>query len=453
VIILPRQTTPYTCGPACLATVTRLVTDRTVYEAELAQELGALPGIGVDHDDLANWAQKNDLPVTSEGEGTYDGGVAIANIKNPTSHIGHFVIMLGRRGDIYRYYCPLFGEVFEKHRDQILWENMNGELKNWSVSFACDKDYYDSHIEAEQHVFILGDELESLQPEFDTSLLLQDAYKKRGQSVSWSTPDEVYTRARLLHLSGVPVLKNDIVWMRCDPVNTVHYYELLRRISHMDAKILNNPKAILTFHDKLSRLYVDDSNCCTVSTKSDVKKALRHLIVLGFERYIVKKPSNFGGVGVHLVNNEDEAYDAFHELAEDSGYVIIQGYIETGDRQVDTRVMVTQDAILGSLDRVAKEGDFLCNLHAGATAQLTGDLSQKRVEQVKKIQNLMKDNDIFMAGIDFLGDILIEINVTCPSSIRQLNQVTGKIVEEEIIDLAWDYTGTKSFATKLLKYA
>ncbi len=447
--LLPRQTTPYTCGPACLVAVNRLVGTEVFYEHDIAEELGALPGIGVDHNDLTNWSIKHTLPVNSHGEHTYKGGVAIANIKNPVSHIGHFVIMLGVRNNIYRYYCPLFGEVFEKHGDDILWENMNGELKHWAVSFDSDVDYYDTHIEAEQHIFILGDSKDTLQPEYDTSLLLLDAYRKMGQSVSWATPDEIYTRAQLMHLSGIPVLKNDIVWLRTDPVNSVFYYEMLRRLAHMKAHILNNPRSVVGFHDKLSALYIDANNFCTASTEENVKKCLRHLKVMGKDKFVVKSPSLFGGKNVILCQSEEEVYHAFSSLVVDSGYVIIQGFVDTGARQMDRRVLTTPHKIIGTMDRVAKDGDFLCNIHAGASVQKSAPLTEKQKEHVANIQNFMLDNNLFLAGIDLLGDTPIEVNITCPSGVPQMNAVNDKQLELDLIDAAWEWTKTGDFRTHL----
>lgn len=350
--------------------------------------------------------------------------------------------MLGEREGRYRYYCPLLGMVFEQTKEDIIWANSSGELKNWSINFDCDTDFFDLDVESESHVFIIGDPIESLKQEVDASLKIKEAYEAREQSVSWHTPDAIFTKGRHLFLNGVPVLQNDIVWFRCDPANTVHYYELLRRLCAVDAYILNSPQAILNFHDKLSTSSLTNTCQYTVSNEANVSRCYKHLTTAGHEKFIVKAPSRFGGQSVYKVENLDELMAAFHDNIDDSGYVIVQGFIEM-EKPTDTRVLITPYKIIGVFDRVAKDGDFICNMAAGRTAEASKKLSDKQFSYVKQTQSLMLDNDIFLAGIDLLGDELIEINVSCPGGIIYINEVSNDTVEFDIIDAAQDWVKRK----------
>lgn len=435
---LPRQTTPYTCGHSSLAAVGRLLGGGKS-EHEIVKSLSVIPRKGLDNTILAQFARDN-YPVKDVGQDVYTGGLAIANIKNHTSHNGHFVIVLGERNGTLRYYCPLFGVVFERKREDILWENASGLLHNWAVTFDTQHDYYDAEIEAETHVFIIGDPMEQLQPQFDTSLLLMRKYNDMDQSVSWHITKDIFTRGRMLYLSGVPVLKNDIVWMRCDPVNTVEYYEMLRRLALVEATILNDPKAILNFHDKLTTTLIDDNlTTYTVSSREGVEYAIKHLNVQGYRRYVIKAPSLFGGRGVYFAATVDEAADAFDKVAKYSGYAIVQGFVSTGNRQVDRRVLVTPDLMLGAIDRVAPENSLLCNLHSGGSAEKAGKLSAREENIIRQVQDIMRDAGVFLAGLDFMNGHLIEVNITCPSAVPQMKKVDNPDVDMVLINAAYDY--------------
>lgn len=76
------------------------------------------------------------LPVTAFGEGTYGGGLAIANIRNPISGNGHFVLMLGRRKGMLEFYCPYLDQAVTMHENALDWSNGPGTLSQWAVSFG-----------------------------------------------------------------------------------------------------------------------------------------------------------------------------------------------------------------------------------------------------------------------------------------------------------------------------
>lgn len=435
-VILPRQKRNFTCGIGAMAAAAQLL-GLHFPKGTILSGIGAKPKVGTDNETLIKWALQY-MPVTSHGSDTYKGGLAIANIQNQHSRVGHYVTLLGEKDGRFRYYCPLLGMVFEQSKENIFWMNSSGDLKNWSINFKCDQDFYALEVEPESHIFFIGDAIETLKQEADTSLTIKSAYEAREQSTSWHTPDAIFTKGRHLFLNGVPVLKNDIVWLRCDPHNTVHYYEMLRRLCATDAVFLNDPKSILTFHDKLSANHLNEVYQYTVSNEDNVRRCYKHLTTAGFSKFIVKAPSRFGGDRIYKAESLEELLQIFNENVEDSGYVIMQGFINM-DKPTDTRVLITHDKIIGVVDRIAKEGDFICNLSAGGTQGLNTKLSETQLSLVKSAQKLLRQNDIFLAGLDFLGDKLIEVNVSCPSAVVYINKVTGDAVEFDIIDAAQEW--------------
>ena len=178
----PRQKTRFTCGPATLAAVSNLL-GKPVDEDSIANTLGSQDVVGTSHEDMENWAAHN-LPVKDYGSNTYKDQLAIANIRNKDSGKGHFVLFLGTRAGQIRYYCPLLGRTITAHKDDIDWKNGDGSLKRWTVNFDVDGDFYDLDVEPEQHAFFLGDPLDQLNVDTDTSLLLQHRYDHKGIGAS-----------------------------------------------------------------------------------------------------------------------------------------------------------------------------------------------------------------------------------------------------------------------------
>lgn len=284
------------------------------------------------------------------------------------------------------------------------------------------------------HIFFLGDPLDTLKAESDSSLLLLNGYKTRDLETSWHTAKDISLQNNTLYLSGHKVEKKDIVWIRNEPHNTIQYYEMMRLLCHVDARFLNCPKAILSFHDKLSTLYIEHSRLCTAASIETTKKIWDDYNQKGHKQLILKVPSRFGGTGIKKVNSKPEAIETAKELLKDSGYIIIQPYISTGEEQTDTRVVITPTQILGSLDRVAPENDYICNISKNGFFRIATPLSKKQEKMLKNIQELMKKENIFLAGIDFLGDFLTEINITCPATLVKLNELYKTKTENKIID-------------------
>lgn len=143
-ILLPRQTTPYTCGAACLAAVARLL-GMKFEEAQIAEACNAAPDIGIDNNVLAAWAAQH-LPVVE-----HHTSLSIWNIRNPISKIGHYVLVIGERDGRVRYDDPLFCRVFEYGLNEIDWQSGCGKHKRWRINFDTRQSYYDSIMLAESH--------------------------------------------------------------------------------------------------------------------------------------------------------------------------------------------------------------------------------------------------------------------------------------------------------------
>ncbi len=140
VIRFKKQTTNYTCGPSALSSLASLFGIK-ISEQKLARDLGTKPLIGTCHSKILDFANKY-LPVTAYGEGDYEGGLGIANIISPFSGIGHFVILLARKGNYIRYYCPSIGRVVTIHKKALRWQNSSGSINNWHISVAGMKDMF-----------------------------------------------------------------------------------------------------------------------------------------------------------------------------------------------------------------------------------------------------------------------------------------------------------------------
>lgn len=136
-LIFVPQKTDFSCGPACIETVMSLMGGAAGFHQEfIGKALGTAPKVGTDHRLLGEWCREHAV-IESMGCNTYSGkGIAIANILNPFSGNGHFVVFLYRDSKVTRYYCPLLNRIVTMRTPELEWRNGAGNLKAWSVNFA-----------------------------------------------------------------------------------------------------------------------------------------------------------------------------------------------------------------------------------------------------------------------------------------------------------------------------
>ena len=88
---------------------------------------------------------------------------------------------------------------------------------------------------------------------------------------------------------------------------------------------------------------------------------------------------------------------------------------------------------VGCLNRVPEEGEFRSNLGVGGIPKLS-ELTDRDIEICKRIRKKLQEYQLYFVGIDVIGDYLTEINVTCPTGVRQIKKLGGP----DIAKLFWD---------------
>lgn len=284
-------------------------------------------------------------------------------------------------------------------------------------------------------VFFLGDPLDSLDTEWDSSLHLKAAHERRGRATAWATYEDIMIKGRSLVIGGETVGPRDLVWLRFDPKASVRYYETLRALCHVDARMINKPAAVLTVHDKRSALDLCPRSTYSLFSPAQMAVAAAEMRAEGVTTMVLKPPSLFGSYGVRFIDiDDDDALDTgFAALIDLFGYVIAEPFLGPGDGRspIDTRVLMTCARVIGVIERVIPPGGGLHDVTKAAP------LTAEQSHLVAAAMAIMRERGIFLAGLDFLGDHLTEINVSCPGAIPEVNLFCGVTAEDEIVaDLA-----------------
>ncbi len=222
--------------------------------------------------------------------------------------------------------------------------------------------------------------------------------------------------------------KYDVILIRKDPPFDMKYVTLtyLLDLISEDTLVLNPAAAIRAFPEKLSPLLFRNSTPDTIIS-ADLDELVAFL--QKHKKIVIKPMYQHGGRNVEKIS-----YDEYNHKIKitakisEFGHIIAQNFIkEVGDK----RVIMLQGRIIGQFKRIPQDGEFRANIALGSSVART-DLTKKEQELCKTISNFLINNEIFLAGVDIAGEQLIEINITSPTGIVQLNKLYNASFEEDI---------------------
>ena len=222
--------------------------------------------------------------------------------------------------------------------------------------------------------------------------------------------------------------KFDFYFIRQDPPFDMSYltncYLLeLHKISNKKPLFINDPSGIKNFTEKIFPLYFHKLMPKSLITEDQsifLKMLRKH------KNLVIKTLYNKGGEGVVKVSvrNEKDAIRKFKYIKKNYHVpVVVQEFLEDviyGDK----RVILIDGKPEGVVNRIPKKGEFKANLHLGGKAEAS-NLSNKEKKICLAIKKTLKREKLFFVGIDLINEKLTEINVTSPTGIVQIQNISG----------------------------
>jgi len=225
----------------------------------------------------------------------------------------------------------------------------------------------------------------------------------------------------------------DTVLMRQEPPFDMHYITYTHLLDHLDKKVrvINNPVSVRNAPEKLLVTHFADLMPKTIISKNfdEIKEFVSKL-----NKVVLKPLYGKGGEGIILLESNDKIFDKKLEnfLLGEYEPIMAQEYLPIV-KKGDKRIILINGEPVGCLNRIPAEGEFRSNLGVGGLPELS-ELSSRDIEICQRISKTLIDYDLYFVGIDVIGDFLTEINVTCPTGVRQIKELGGP----DIAKLFWD---------------
>ena len=297
------------------------------------------------------------------------------------------------------------------------------------------------------------DPLESLAPKKDSTVELMRSAADSGDSVFAVAHDGlVHSGELLLESRQLSVCRDDSRWFSAAPAELIPATEydalLIRKEPPFDEEYLrmtlllefaersgvavfNSPRSLRDFDEKLSVLQFPELSPSTVVSR-------RSTPLHGFrERHgdvVIKPVGGMGGQGVFCLLAGDRNFGAAVEAVGSAGLgtMVAQEYLPEA-RDGDRRVFVIDgEPAPQMLNRRPQQGEHRANMAAGGVPEaLPLGEPERRIAAV--VGPVLRDAGILVAGLDVIGGKLTEINVTCPTGMREIREQTGYDIASSVL--------------------
>ena len=216
------------------------------------------------------------------------------------------------------------------------------------------------------------------------------------------------------------------VLMRKDPPFDVEYFyatHLLEHAKREGARVFNDPASLRDHPEKLAILNFPHLISPTLVTKSAEQIKAFHQ---EHQDIILKPLDGMGGKGIYRVKNDGLNLGSLIETLNHEGEqtVMVQRYIpeiKNGDKRI---LLINGQVVPYCLARIPQDNEVRGNLAAGGLG-VAQALSPRDKEIASELGPILQAKGLFLVGLDVIGDLLTEINVTSPTCFQEITDQTG----------------------------
>jgi glutathione synthase len=304
-------------------------------------------------------------------------------------------------------------------------------------------------------VLIVMDPIERINPEGDTTLVLIEEMHRRGFEIEICGAGDlelergeaaaVVSKVTAVDRTAFPCITleggqwrplgdYDALFMRKDPPfdQAYYFYTLILEQARGKTVLINDPRGLREANEKLYIFNFPSLIPPTRVTRSMVR--LRDFLEQQGGQMIVKPLDLCGGGGVFHVRAEDRNTASILETVScnETKLVMAQAYLPKV-REGDKRILLLDGEPIGAVLRVPREDETRSNLHVGGRAA-QAELDARDKEIVATIAPKLRADGLYFVGIDVIGGMLTEVNVTSPTGIQEIDRLEGVKLEARVID-------------------
>jgi glutathione synthase len=260
-----------------------------------------------------------------------------------------------------------------------------------------------------------------------------------GQTHSRMRTVEVQREAgrhfRVLHDGDAKLSDLDVVFLRKDPPADVEYVWATQLIELSPGPLwINHPRGLRAANEKLFSLRYPELIPETLVTR-ELPRLRKFLEAHGGDG-VVKPLDGYGGMGVLRVRRADSNFSALLEIATHGGRVPVmaQAYLPAVT-EGDKRIILLGGEPIGAVLRVPASGELRANFASGGSGA-SSVITERDREICRRLAPDLIELGLWFVGIDVIGGMLTEVNVTSPTGLVEIDALSGLSLGSQVIDFA-----------------
>jgi glutathione synthase len=226
----------------------------------------------------------------------------------------------------------------------------------------------------------------------------------------------------------------DVVLMRKDPPVDISYLHATWILDHARGKTLlvNDPRGLRELNEHLAVLRFPQLTPPTIVTRSAAR--LREFQAAHGGAIVVKPVDGYAGLGIFVVRDGDPNASSIIETSTGAGtrWTLAQRYLPEAVHG-DKRIILIDGEPVGAVLRVPAQAEARGNLHVGGRAVKT-ELDARDREIIAAVAPFLRDHGQVLVGLDVIGGMLTELNITSPTGVRHIARLDGRNVAGIILD-------------------
>lgn len=302
---------------------------------------------------------------------------------------------------------------------------------------------------------VVMDPIESISYHKDSTLAMLWAAQRKGWQVFYMEQSSLFLRDGVVHgrmapitvamdpdswfergdYSDTPLKELDVILNRVDPPfdNEFLYTTQLLALAERDGVLVtNNTQAVRNFNEKLFATHFAQCTPPVLVTRNADQLRAFHA---EHGDVIFKPLDGMGGSSIYRIGADGLNLGVIIETLTQFGaqMIMAQKYIPEivqGDKRI---LLVDGEPVPYALARIPQNGETRGNLAAGGRAE-GREMTDRDRWIVEQVQPAIKEAGLLFVGLDVIGDYLTEINVTCPTCIRQLDEQFGLDIAMQLMD-------------------
>lgn len=297
-------------------------------------------------------------------------------------------------------------------------------------------------------ILFIADPWDTLDHAQDSTLLLAKAATHMGITPYWTTPEEMAfstdgpcalvkrispNQTSLdTHSSERDLRSFDSLHWRVDPpvtLSTLRLWSLLDATLPPNA-VFNSARSLLLWNEKYSALRFRDWSLPTLFSESrPLRERFIRTVLSRGKQVIVKPAAEAASRGVEILPPDlRRARERLNEIDSGIGPWPVLQEVDEGIHNGEMRLFILQGKVAGSLRKLPPAGSLIMDWDGKQKPTvMPAPPSEEQRQRATMIGKELTKAGVLFATIDFIGDRILEINVTSPGLLHRLGEAESMI--------------------------